>query len=155
LCGFKQKVSLNCLFTGDVLVFLNEKNLLKPPISLKNDRIKSEFTALRRQKKPIHIGICRCSDRSLFNTTTIRHLGSLTLTDFQKLSIDDPLTPSLHESRKSSTVIDEIITNVDSKKFLNNNKSIYEQQNKQLIQKRSSSPNRDSGFIETDGRYFI
>ena len=102
---------------------------------------------MHRHKKPIRIGICRASDRSLFNTATIRHLGSLTLNEFQKLSIDDLLTPSLNESQKSLTIAGDISTNVDSKKFSNN-------KNKLLIQKRSASPNRDSGFIETDGNYF-
>jgi len=134
-------------FLGDVLVFLNEKNLLKPPISLTNDRIKSEFTSLRRHKKSIRIGICRCTDQSLFNNTTIRHLGSLTFDEFQKLTLDDSSTFSLNESRKSLTIIDKILTNTESKKILNKNKL--------LVQKRSTSPNRDSGFIETDGKYYI
>jgi len=135
------------LFVGDVLVFFNEKNLLKSSISLTSDRIKSEFTSLRRHNKSIRIGICRCSDRSLFNNATIRHLSSLTFDEFQKLSLDEFSTPSFNESRKSLTNIDETPPNTDSKKILYKNKT--------LIQKRSTSPNRDSGFIEADGKYFI
>lgn len=143
------------LFSGDILVFLNEKNLLKSSIALSNDRIKSELTSLRRHNKSIRIGICRCLDRSLFNNTTIRHLSSLTFDEFQKLSLDGSLTPSINESRKSLTIIDDIIINTDAKKISNKNKLINEQQKKLLVQKRSTSPNRDSGFIETDGKYYI
>jgi hypothetical protein len=134
-------------FLGDVLVFLNDKNLLTSPIALTNDRIKSEFTSLRRHNKSIRIGICRSSDQSLFNHTTIRHLGTLTLDEFRKLSLDNPSTSSLNESRKSLTTVDEIITNTEAKTIL--------KKTKPLIQKRSASPNRDSGFIETDGKEFI
>ena len=137
------------------MVFLNERNLLKSPIALTNDRIKSEFTSLRRHNKSIRVGICRYSNRSLFNNTTIQHLGSLTFDEFQKLSLDDSSTPSLNESRKSLTIIDKIITNTDSKTISNKNKLTCEQQKKPLVQKRSTSPNRDSGFIETDGKYYI
>jgi hypothetical protein len=74
-------------------------------------------------------------------------LSLLTFDEFQKLFLDELSTPSLNESRKSLAIIDEIITTTDSKKFFNKNKS--------LVQKRSTSPNRDSGFIETDGKYDI
>ncbi len=91
--------------------------------------------------------MCRCSDRALFNNKTIKHLGSLTFDEFEKLSREFSSTPSLNESQKSLIIIDEI---VDSKKT-----SKYERQNKLLVPKRSTSPTRDSGFIETDGKYFI
>ncbi|CAF3815093.1 unnamed protein product [Adineta steineri] len=136
---------MNFLFLGDILIFLNERNLLKSPIVLTNEHIKSEFAALRRHNKPIRIGICRCTDRSLLNNTTIKHLGSITFDEFQKLSIDNRSTPSLDESRKSLVIVDEIITNIDSKHVSNKH------QTKPLIYKRSTSPARDSGFIETDG----
>jgi hypothetical protein len=119
------------------LIFLNETNILKPPIALTIDRVKSEYTALRRENKSIHIGICRCSDRSLFNNTTIRHLGSLIFNEFENLSHN--------EDRKSP-----LIVNTDSKKLLN----LFSTKKKSIPnQKRYSSPNRDSGFIETDGMY--
>jgi hypothetical protein len=81
------------------------------------------------------------------NNTTKGHLGSLTFDEFQKLSLDDRSTSSLGESRRSLTIIDEIITSTNANKLLNKNKP--------LVQKRSTSPTRDSGFIETDGRYQI
>jgi hypothetical protein len=137
------------------LVFVNEKNLLQPPIALTIERIKSEFTALRRHNKSIRIGICRCSDRSLFNSTTVRHLGSLVFDDFQKISLDDQSIQSIDESRRSLTIIDEITTSPNHKKISTKNKLIREQEHKPLIEKRSTSPNRDSGFIETDGEYYI
>jgi hypothetical protein len=74
-------------------------------------------------------------------------LGTLTLDEFRKLSLDNPSTSSLNESRKSLTTVDEIITNTDTKTIL--------KKTRPLIQKRSTSPNRDSGFIETDGKEFI
>ncbi|CAF3349508.1 unnamed protein product [Rotaria sp. Silwood1] len=135
----------------DILVFLNDKNILKSPITLTNDHIKSEFLTLRRHKKSISIGICRCTERSLLNNTTIEHLSSLTLDEFQKLSLEHSSTPSPNESRKSLTITDEIITNPDLKTISNKNKLLHEQHPKPLIYKRSTSPNRDSGFIETDG----
>lgn len=133
-------------FLGDVLVLLNDKNLLKSSNSLTNDRIKSEISSFRRHKKSIRIGICRCSDRLLFNNTTIQHLSSLNLDEFEKLYLENSPTPSINESRKSLIIHDEIHLNNDKKKVF--------QKNKLLIQKRSTSPNRDSGFIETDGKYF-
>ncbi|CAF4249192.1 unnamed protein product [Rotaria sp. Silwood2] len=138
-------------FLGDILVFLNDKNILKSPITLTNDNIKSEFITLRRHKKSISIGICRCTEQSLLNDTTIQHLSSLTLNEFRKLSLEHSSTPSPNESRKSLTITDEIITNPDLKTISNKNKLILEQHYKPLIYKRSTSPNRDSGFIETDG----
>jgi hypothetical protein len=128
---------------GDVLVFLNEKNLLQTPTSLTNDRITKEISSLRRQNRSIRIGVCRCSDRTAFNHATIKHLGSLTFDEFEKLSLEISLTTSLNESQKS-LIIDGI---VDAKKT-----SKHERQHKLLVQKRSTSPTRDSGFIETDGK---
>lgn len=87
---FVKKEKHNSRFSfslGDVLIFLNEKNLLQPPISWSIDRIQSEFNALRRQKQFIQLGICRYySNRNCFNSTTLRHLGSLTLNQFEKYS---------------------------------------------------------------------
>ncbi|CAF0819770.1 unnamed protein product [Rotaria sordida] len=139
------------LFKGDILVFLNDKNIFKSPITLTNDHIKSEFLTLRRHKKSISIGICRCTERSLLNNTTIQHLSSLTLDEFKKLSLEHSSTPSPNESRKSLTITDEIITNTDLKTISNKHKLIHEQHYKPLVYKRNTSPNRDSGFIETDG----
>ena len=129
------------LFLGDVLILLNENNILKPPIALAIERVKSEFTALRRQNKLIQIGICRCSDRSLFNSITIKHLGSLTWNEFENLSHSE----EFYENQKLSSV------NVSKKRsnfFFTKRKSM-------LVQKRSSRPTRDSGFIETDSKYII
>ncbi|CAF0779446.1 unnamed protein product [Adineta ricciae] len=138
----------------DILVFLNEKNLLKLPITITYDQIKTEFTSLRRQNKSIRIGLCRCTDRSLLNNTTVRHLGSLTFNEFRKLSIDDRRsTSSFNESRKSLIIIDDILSNSDSKQsIVNRTKHIQERHSKPLVYKRSTSPARDSGFVETDGR---
>lgn len=138
---------LNFSSLGDVLIFLNEKNLLKTSNFLTNDRIKSEISSLHRHKKSIRIGICRCSNRLLFNQTTIQHLSSLTIDEFEKLSLENSPTPSLNESRKSLIIHDDNISNNERKKSTN--------KTKYLIQKRSTSPNRDSGFIETDGKYFL
>jgi hypothetical protein len=127
------------------LIFLNETNVLKPPIALTIDRVKSEFTALRRQHKTVQIGICRCSNRSLFNNTTLKHLGSLTFNEYKNLSKNE----EFNEHQRSS-----IIVNNDSKKVLN----LFSNKKKSIsIQKRNSSPNRDSGFVETDGKeiYFL
>ncbi|CAF3905491.1 unnamed protein product [Rotaria magnacalcarata] len=136
---------------GDILVFFNEKNILKSPITLTNDHIKSEFIALRRHKKTVSIGICRCSDQALLTDTSIQHISSLTYDEFQKLSIDHSSTPSPNESRKSSTITDEILaTTTDLKTVPIKHKAIIVQ-HKPLIHKRSTSPNRDSGYIETDG----
>src|SRR5439155_2128185 len=98
------------------------------------DRVKSEFIALRRKTKSIQIGICRCLNRTLFNNRTIKHLGSLTFQEFENLSFDN---------RKSSSIV-----HTDSKKFLN----LFSNKKKSsiLIQKQNS--NRDSGFVETDGK---
>jgi hypothetical protein len=128
---------IGCLiFLGDILIYLNKTNILKPPIALTIDRVKSEFTALRRQHKSITIGICRCSDRSLLNNTTIKHLGSLTFDEFENLSL---------ENCKSSAIV-----HTDSKKLLN----LFSNKKKSsLIPKRNSQ--RDSGFIETDGKNII
>ncbi|CAM4758010.1 unnamed protein product [Rotaria magnacalcarata] len=135
----------------DILVFFNEKNILKSPITLTNDHIKSEFIALRRHKKTVSIGICRCSDQALLTDTSIQHISSLTYDEFQKLSIDHSSTPSPNESRKSSTITDEILaTTTDLKTVPIKHKAIIVQ-HKPLIHKRSTSPNRDSGYIETDG----
>ncbi|CAF3497544.1 unnamed protein product [Rotaria socialis] len=135
----------------DILVFFNEKNILKSPITLTNDHIKSEFIALRRHKKTISVGICRCSDQSLLTDTSIQHISSLTYDEFQKLSIDHSSTPSLNESRKSLTITDEIITTTTDLKAVSIKHKAIIEQHKPLIHKRSASPNRDSGFIETDG----
>ncbi|CAF3328206.1 unnamed protein product [Rotaria socialis] len=135
----------------DILVFFNEKNVLKSPITLTNDHIKSEFIALRRHKKTISVGICRCSDQSLLTDTSIQHISSLTYDEFQKLSIDHSSTPSLNESRKSLTITDEIITTTTDLKAVSIKHKAIIEQHKPLIHKRSASPNRDSGFIETDG----
>ncbi|UJR26177.1 hypothetical protein I4U23_007520 [Adineta vaga] len=137
----------------DILIFVNEKNLLKPPITLTYDQIKTEFTALRRQNKTIRIGICRCTDRSLLNNTTVRHLGSLTFNEFRKLSIDDRRsTSSFNESHRSLIILDDIPSNSNSKQNITNkSKLTHEHQSKPLVYKRSTSPARDSGFIETDG----
>ena len=129
-----------------MLVFLNEKNLLQTPTSLTHDRITKECSSLRRQNQSIRIGVCRCSDRNAFNHATIKHLGSLTFDEFEKLSLEISLTTSLNESQKS-LIIDDI---VDTKKT-----SKHERQYKLLGQKRSTSPTRDSGFIETDGKEFV
>lgn len=84
-----------------MLIFLNETNIVKPPIALTIDRVKSEFTALRRQNKPIHIGVCRCADRTAFNNATIQHLGSLSLREFESLSQNEPVAPmTVHSEPK-------------------------------------------------------
>jgi hypothetical protein len=74
-------------------------------------------------------------------------LGSLTFDEFEKLSLEISSTTSLNASQKSLIISDEI---VDAKK-----PSKHERQHKLLIQKRSTSPTRDSGFIETDGKYLM
>lgn len=127
-------------------MFLNEKNLLRSPISLNPDRIKQEFSALRRQKKSIRIGICRAIDRTLLNHRTIQHLGSLTFDEYEKISTDIQLTSSLNESEKSLIIIDDITTHPDEIK-----KNVKDERQNRL-QKRGTSPTRDSGFIETDGK---
>lgn len=132
-------------------MFFNEKNILNSPITLTKDHIKSEFIALRRQKRAISIGICRCTDRTLLNNTTLKNLSLLAFNEFQKLSLDHTLTLSVSESRKSLTITDEIITSTDIKAISNKHKNASEQ-SKPTIHKRSASPNRDSGFIETDGK---
>lgn len=136
-------------FSGDVLVFLNEKNLLRSPISLTHDRIKQEFSSLRRQKKSIRIGICRATtDRNLFNNRTIQHLGSLTWEEFEKIALEINLNSSLNESEKSLIIVDDVASNAgDTKRTYKD-----ERQQKYVVQKRGISPTRDSGFIETDGK---
>jgi hypothetical protein len=74
-------------------------------------------------------------------------LGSLTFDEFEKLSLEISSTTSLNVSQKSLIISDEI---VDAKK-----PSKHERPHKLLIQKRSTSPTRDSGFIETDGKYLM
>ena len=133
---------------GDVLVFLNEKNLLRSPISLTDDRIKQEISSLRRQKKSIRMGICRAMDRNLFNNRTIQHLGSLTFEEFEKIALEINLTSSLNESEKSLIITDDLASG--ETKTIHKDK----RQQKFLIQKRGTSPTRDSGFIETDGKRF-
>ena len=123
------------------------------------DRIKSECTALRRHRKPIRVGICRSVDRVSFNSITLQHLGTLTLDEFEQISLDDQLTPSMNGSRKSSAIAIKAETKAETKRishfFSNKKKSAHEPQRKSFIQKRNTSPNRDSGFIETDGEYRI
>lgn len=136
------------------MVFLNEKNLLQPPISVTLDRVKSECSALRRSQKLIRLGICRIVDQSLLNPTTIQHLGSLTFDEFQQISVDEPLTPSLNTSRKSIVNSEKIKNDVEPKRrshFFSSKKKYLQQKSST---KRNSSPNRDSGFIETDGKAF-
>lgn len=128
-------------------MFLNEKNLLRSPISLNPDRIKQEFSTLRRQKKSIRIGICRANDRTLLNHRTIQHLGSLTFDEYEKISTDIPLTSSsLNESEKSLIIIDDQASHAGDTK-----RSVKDERQTRL-QKRGTSPTRDSGFIETDGK---
>lgn len=113
--------------------------MLKPPVSLTIDRIKSEFTSLRRQNKLIQIGVCRGSDRSLLNNATIKHLGALTYDEFKNLSH----TELVNENRNSSS-------NSESKKlaslFSNKKKSTS------ITQKLTYASNRDSGFTEIEGK---
>ena len=135
------------------MVFLNDKNILQPPVALSLDRVKAELTALRRNNPTIRIGICRTNDRSLLNKTTIEHLGTFNLEEFQQIALEDQLTPSLNESRKSLPVT----ASTESKRrthFFSSKKrnpQDQQQQYKPLAKKRSTSPNRDSGYIETDG----
>lgn len=122
-----------------MLIFLNESNILKPPVALTLDRAKSELSVLRRKHKKIQIGICRASDHSSFNHSTIKHLSSLTFNDFENLSHNE----ESDESRKSAS------PNTDSKKILN----IFSNRKKAASKrKRNSNSARDSGFIETDGK---
>ena len=98
------------------------------------DRVKSEFTALRKQNQLIQIGICRCSNQSLLNHITIKHLGALTIDQFENLS---------QENRKSSSSI--VLT--ESKKFLH----LFSSKKKSVPNSKRSSA-RDSGFVENEGR---
>ncbi|CAF4384219.1 unnamed protein product [Rotaria sp. Silwood2] len=126
-----------CNIKRDILIFFNEHNVLKPPIALTIDRVKSEFTALCRKTKSIQIGICRSTDRSLYNNKTIKHLGALTFHEFENLSQNEELT----ENQTSSP-------NTDSKRLLN----LFSTKKKSISiqQQRNSSSYRDSGFVETD-----
>lgn len=101
------------------------------------------------------MGLCRCSDRSLLNAITVQHLSSLKHDEFQKLSLNHSITPSPNGSRKSLTITDEIIASSDYKIATNKNKTTNEQPFKLLRKKRSASPNRDSGFTETDGKNYF
>lgn len=93
---------------GDILIFLNEINLLQPPIGLSRDRIQSEFNVLRREKRSIRLAVFRCSSESTtLNESTLRRLSSLTSNDLMNFS---------NENRKSTLT------------------------------------NRDSGFIDSDGK---
>lgn len=103
---------------------MNEINILKPPISLTLDRVKSEFTALRRQNQSIYIGICRYSDRCLLNDTTIKHLSSLTYDEFKNLSQNNEI--NFKEKSPETKKIFHLFSN----------------------KKRQSL--RDSGFVESD-----
>ncbi|CAF2093894.1 unnamed protein product, partial [Rotaria magnacalcarata] len=124
------------LRNGDILIFLNELNILKPPVALTIDRVKAEFTSLRRQSKIIQIGVCRSSDRSLFNNTTVKHLGALTFEEFKNLSY----TEEFNENQKPSPTVE---TKKRAHLFSNKKKTLS-------INKRNSASNRDSGFTETD-----
>ncbi|CAF3402413.1 unnamed protein product [Rotaria socialis] len=124
------------LRNGDVLIFLNELNILKPPVALTIDRVKAEFTSLRRQSKIIQIGVCRSSDRSLFNNTTVKHLGALAFDEFKNLSY----TEELNENQKPSPTVE---TKKRVHLFSNKKKTLSSS-------KRNSASNRDSGFTETD-----
>ena len=130
-----------CLsFSGDVLIFLNKKNLLQPPIAWSIDRIQSEFSALRRQKQTVQLSICRSSHRSYFNQVTIKHLGSLTCSEFENLSPQEE-SPSNRKLSNNGTS--------DAKKIL----QLFSGKKKSTANDQPpSSPNRDSGFVETDGR---
>ncbi|CAF1110630.1 unnamed protein product [Rotaria sordida] len=122
---------------GDILIFLNQYNILQPPIALTIDRVKSEFSALRRKNKLIQIGICRSLDQSLYNNTTIKHLSTLTFNEFENLSQNEEFITT---NEKSSI-------NIESKKLLN----LFSTKRKSItIQKRNSNSYRDSGFVETD-----
>lgn len=118
---------IEILFSGDILIYFNETNILKPPVSLTIDRVKSEFTALRRQNKSIRIGICRYTDQCLLNNTTIKHLSSLTYDELKNLSQNNELI----STRKSPV-------NTESKKIFN------------LFSSKKQNSIRDSGFVETD-----
>ena len=131
-------------------MFLNEKNLLRSPISLTHERIKQEFSSLRRQKKSIRIGVCRGTDRSLFNNRTIQHLGSLTFEEFEKIALEINLTSSLNESEKSLIIIDDVASSAGETKKIHKD----ERTQKFVLHKRGTSPTRDSGFIESDGKGF-
>lgn len=127
--SFNRPFEIPVSFSDDVLIYLNNTNLLKPPIAMTLDRFKSEFTALRRQGQSIQVGICRCTDRSVPNNTTIKHLGALTRVEFENLS---------HENRKPSSTV-----HTESKKLLH----LFSNKKKSV-----SHSNRDSGFVETDGK---
>lgn len=111
-------------------------NLLQPPIALTIDRVKSEFAALRKQNQLIQIGVCRCSNQSLFNHLTIKHLGALTIDQFENLAQDN---------RKSSPPPSIVLT--ESKKFLH----LFSNKKKSASNSKRSSA-RDSGFVENDGK---
>ena len=125
-------------FSGDILVFFNKKNLFQPPNVSNLDRIRSEFTVLRRQHQIIHVGICRYSNRSSLNSATWKHISSLAWTQFETLSQHD------HDHSQPS-----VVATGETKKRL----SLFSSKKKPTsTPKRYSSSNRDSGFVETDGR---
>ncbi|CAF1256951.1 unnamed protein product [Adineta ricciae] len=128
-------ISNKNFFLGDVLIFLNDTNIIKPPVALSIDRVKSEFTALRRQNKTIQIGICRCADRSVFNNATVQHLGSLILHEFENLS---------RREESNDTQALTTIVHSESKKLL----SLFSNKKKSFsIKKRKSIPKKTN---ETD-----
>jgi hypothetical protein len=143
------------------LVFLNDKNVLQPPIALTIDRIKSELSALRRHHHSIRLGICRLNDRSLLNDATVQHLGALKFDEFQQISLEEQSTPLLNDNRKLLSNNDKHRMPTESKRlshfFSSKKRLIHEQTMKSSSSssKRSTSPNRDSGFIETDGKYLM
>ena len=121
-----------------MLIFLNDTDIIKPPVALSIDRVKSEFTALRRQNKPIQIGICRCADRSVFNNATVQHLGSLTLPEFENLSRRE----ESNDTQTSTTIVHS-----ESKKLL----SLFSNKKKSFsIKKRKSIAKKTN---ETDRKY--
>ncbi|UJR22808.1 hypothetical protein I4U23_025838 [Adineta vaga] len=128
----------NGVRNGDILIFLNGTNIIKPPIALTIDRVKSEFTALRRQNKPIQIGICRCVDRSIFNNATVQHLGSLTIHEFENLSRHE----ESNEIHKSTTIVHS-----ESKKLLslfsNKKKLISNGKRKSILDKTNEIDQRN------------
>ncbi|CAF0862768.1 unnamed protein product, partial [Didymodactylos carnosus] len=152
---------------GDILVFLNGKNTISSPL----EQIKNDIAILYAHKEKIIVGTCRLpSDKSSPNTiaTTVSYLESLKFDEFSNLATNDlgnklitktKSSGQLGESRNILSLLNpftkrrRLLTMNGEQKDDGDSAIVLVQKDLSQNQKakRNPSPNRDSGFIETDG----
>ncbi|CAF0818759.1 unnamed protein product [Didymodactylos carnosus] len=167
--GFNQ-IQVFELYTfgqSDILVFLNGKNIISSSL----EQIKNDITILSRQKEKIIIGTCRLSSNSNNNnnnTIIASYLASLSFVEFSNIAINflrDKFitkTKSSEHLAESRNILSLLNPFTKKKRLLTTNGEQKDDGDSAIVlasndlnrnqkSKRNPSPNRDSGFIETDG----